>query len=282
MYKKFLVKKLRKNYLKIIQYIVVVFIAAIFLYPFIWVFISSLKDKGSILANPWGMPTKLIFSNYTQAWFKGNLGRSILNSLFITCFSVGIMIVAACPAAYYFTRVAFKGKLLYYPILMSMTIPTTVLMIPLTFLEKRLNILDSYPGLIFPYAALYIPLGIFILSNFFVSLPNSLEEAAFLDGASRFKTLIYIILPISKPAVFSAMALAFVFIWNEFTLALVLTTDPSIFTIPLSIKSFAGSYSYEFNLVFAALGIVNIILFIILIFLQRHFVEGILSGAFKY
>lgn len=282
MYKKSLMRKLKKNYPKIIQYIVLIFIALIFLYPFIWVFISSLKDKGSILANPWGMPTKLIFSNYVQAWQQGNLGRGIFNSLFITCLSVGIILIAACPAAYFFTKVKFKGKFLYYPILMSMTIPTTVLMIPLTFLGKRLSILDSYQGLIFPYAALYIPLGIFILSNFFVSLPNSLEEAAFLDGASRIKTLIYIIIPISKPAIFSVMALAFTFIWNEFTLALVLVTDPSVFTIPLSIKSFAGSYSYEFNLVFAALGIVNIILFIILMILQKHFVRGILSGAFKY
>ncbi len=282
MKKKFLKRKIKKNIPKIIQYIVLISITAIFLYPFIWVFISSLKDKGSILANPWGMPKKLVLNNYVQAWKQGNLGRGIFNSLFVTCISVGIIIIAACPAAYYFTRVKFKGKLLYYPILMSMTIPTIVLMIPLSFLEKKLNILDSYPGLIFPYAALYIPLGIFILSNFFGSLPNSLEEAAFLDGASRFQILIRIILPISKPAIFSVLALAFTFIWNEFTLALVLVTDPSIFTIPLSIKSFAGSYSYEFNLVFAALGIVNIILFIILIFLQRHFVRGILSGAFKY
>ena len=259
-----------------------IFIAALFLYPFIWVSISSLKDKGSILADPWGMPTKLCFGNYIQAWFQGNLGRSIINSLFVTCISVGIIIVSACPAAYYFTRAAFKGRFLYYPILMSMVIPGSVLLIPLSFLEKKLKILNSYPGLIFPYSALYIPLGIFILSNFFISLPKSLEEAAFLDGASRFQVLTRIILPISRPAVLSVMALAFIFIWGEFTLALVLVTNPSIFTIPLSIKSFVGSYSYEYNLVFAALGIVNLLLFCILAVLQRHFVHGILSGAFKY
>ncbi|MCX6089114.1 MAG: carbohydrate ABC transporter permease [Candidatus Atribacteria bacterium] len=259
-----------------------IFIAGLFIYPFVWIFISSLKDKGSILANPWGLPVKLFFSNYVLAWTKGNLGRAIFNSLFVTCTAVAITIVAACPAAYYFTKVTFRGKFLYYPILMSMVIPTAVLLIPISFLGRKLNILDSYSGLIFPYAALYIPLGIFILSNFFVSLPESLEEAAFLDGASRFQTLIHIIIPISKPAIFSAMALPFIFIWNEFTLALVLVTDSSVFTIPLALKAFAGSYSYEYDLVFAALGIVNLFLFFILIFLQRHFVRGILSGAFKY
>jgi ABC-type glycerol-3-phosphate transport system permease component len=135
-----------KNYPRVIQYSVLIFITALFLYPFIWIFISSLKDKGSILANPWGLPVKLFFSNYVQAWVQGNLGRGIFNSLFVTCISVGITIVVACPAAYYFTRVTFKGKFLYYPILMSMVIPTTVLLIPLSFLGRKLSILDSYSG----------------------------------------------------------------------------------------------------------------------------------------
>lgn len=274
--------KIRKNWLSIVRYVVLIFIALLFIYPFVWVFLSSLRTKAELLSDPWGLPSRLVLENFVQAWTKGNLGRVMLNSILVTCSSVFLTIVFATPAAYYFSRVRFKGKILYHPILLSMVIPTTVLIIPMTYLESKLRIIDTYAGLILPYAALNIPLCIFILANFFTSLPRSLEDSAVMDGASRFQTLRYIIVPVSKPAVLSAIALIFVFIWNEFTLGLVVVTEPSFFTIPLGLKAFVGSYSYDYPLVFAALGIVNIVLIVILVFLQRHFVKGIVSGATKY
>jgi len=272
----------RKHLLMVIQMVVLVAIAAVFIYPFVRVFLSSLKDKAGVLANPWGFPKTLRFENFSQAWTQGNLGRVLFNSMLVTVSSVLITTVFAAPAAYYFTRVRFRGKLLYYPILLSMVIPTAVLIIPMTFLENRLGIVDTYWGLIMPYTALHVPLCIFILSNFFASLPPALEEAALIDGAARFQVLRHIVMPVSRPAVFAAMSLVFIFIWNEFTLALVVVTEPSLFTIPLGLKAFAGSYSYDYPLVFAALGIVNIVLIGILVFLQRHFVKGIVAGATKY
>jgi len=259
-----------------------VFIAALFVSPLIWIFLSSFKSKAEILANPWGFPSKFFLGNFAVAWVQGDLGRILLNSTLVTFTSTILTIICAAPAAYYFSRVSFRGKILYHPILLSMVIPIIVLMIPMAFLETKLNIINTYSGLILAYVALHIPLSIFILANFFMSLPRLLEEAALLDGACRFEILRYVILPISKPAIFSTLSIIFILIWNEFTLALVIIADPPLFTIPLALKAFAGSYSYEYQLVFASLVMVNLPLILVLVFLQKHFVKGILRGARRY
>lgn len=251
------------------------------LYPFFWMLTSAFKSQTEIFTNPWGLPTNMSFENFIQAWRQGKFSRVLINSLLVTSGSVLLAYVCSVPGAYFFLMGKFKGKVLYYPIVISLVIPIVCLIIPLSSFTSFLGIIDTYWALIFPYAALHMPLCMFLLREFFSKIPNTLREASLIDGASEFQVLRYIIVPISKPASFSAASLMFIMIWNEFTLGLVLVTNPRFFTIPLGLNAFTGAYSYQYPLVFAALVIVNIPLITILCFLQRHFTKGILGGALK-
>ncbi len=270
-----------KNTVTFMKYAILILIFVFCIYPLLWIFISAFKTKPEIFINPWGLPVQPHFQNLHDAWILGNFGRVLLNSLFVTISSVALSFVCASPATYFFLIGKFKGKVLYYPILLSLVIPPASLMIPMSFLTARLGIIDTYLALIFPYAALHMPLCMFIMREFFATIPSSLREAAVIDGASDFEVLRSVYLPISKPAIYSAITLMSIFIWNEFTLGVVLVTEPSVFTIPLGLNVFAGAYSYEYPLVFSSLIIVNLPLILILILLQKHFVRGIVSGALK-
>lgn len=256
-------------------------LAFIFLYPFIWMILSSLKSNNEFFSAPWALPDKFMFENYITAWEKANLTRALFNSLFVSSFSVILILLASVPAAFAFARTKFKGKILYMPILLCLALPIEALIIPIFYELKVLGLTDKLLGLIFVEGTVGIPFSIFILTEFFRGIPRSLEEAAVIDGANRWKLLFHIFIPLSSAAISAVVVLQFILIWNDFTLPLIIISKSELRTVPLAILVFTGKYFFDYPRLFAALSVSSIPIIIIYISLQRHFVRGLTAGAVK-
>jgi len=272
---------LREIVLKISRIIILSALAFIFLYPFVWMVLSSLKSNNEFFGAPWALPEKFMFENYITAWEKANLTRALFNSLIVTTTSVILILLASVPAAFVFARTKFKGKILYMPILLCLALPIEALIIPLFYELKVFGLTDKLLGLIFVEGTVGIPFSIFILTEFFRGVPRSLEEAAVIDGASRWKLLFHIFIPLSKAAISSVVVLQFILIWNDFTLPLVIISKSELYTVPLAIQVFTGKYFFDYPHLFAALAVSSIPIIILYARLQRQFVRGLTAGAVK-
>lgn len=272
---------LREIVLKISRIIILSVLAFIFLYPFVWMVLSSLKSNNEFFGAPWALPEKFMFENYITAWKKANLTRALFNSLIVSGFSVILILLASVPAAFAFARTKFRGKLLYMPILLCLALPIEALIIPIFYELKVFGLTDKLLGLIFVEGTVGIPFSIFILTEFFRGVPRSLEEAAVIDGANRWKLLLYIIIPLSKAAISAVVVLQFILIWNDFTLPLIIISKSELYTVPLAIQVFVGKYFFDYPHLFAALAVSSIPIIIIYARLQRQFVRGLTAGAVK-
>ena len=266
---------------KILHIMILSTLAFIFLYPFVWMVLSSLKSNNEFFGAPWALPKKLMFENYISAWKKANLTNALFNSLTVSCFSVILILMASVPAAFVFARTKFKGKILYMPMLLCLALPIEALIIPLFYELKVFGLTDKLLGLIFVEGTVGIPFSIFILTEFFRGIPRSLEEAAIIDGANRWKLLFYIVIPLSKAAISAVVVLQFILIWNDFTLPLIIISKSELYTVPLAIQVFTGKYFFDYPRLFAALAVSSIPIIIIYARLQRQFVRGLTAGAIK-
>lgn len=271
-----------KNVLqKTLQGVILSILAIIFLYPFLWMIISSLKDNTEIFGRPWALPSRFLYENYINAWLKADLTSALFNSFTVTASSILLILVAAVPASYVFARVKFKGRLLYMPMLMCLALPIEALIIPLFYELTVFGLDDKLIGLILVEATIGVPFSIFILTEFFHGMPRSLEEAAIIDGAGRWRLLYSVALPVSKAAVSAVIVLQFLFIWNDFTLPLIIISKSELYTVPLAVQVFTGKYFYDYPRLFAALSVSSIPIVIVYTLLQKQFVRGLTVGATK-
>ena len=239
--------KCKRAKLLILYVFLLVYCLAI-LYPIFWVTGNSLKTNREIFADPWGLPSNPRWENYIEAWTDGNLGNSFKNSLIVTIVSAGIIALVSPMAAYALARLNFRGnRSIFYLFLGGMFIAPISALVPLLILLRQLGLVDTYFALIFPYVAYGLPLSIFILWSFFVTMPRSLEEAARVDGLSPFQTYWRVMLPLASSALYTAVALQVIFIWNEFLFSLVFLRSPEMFTLPRALTTFRGTYVTMFG-----------------------------------
>jgi raffinose/stachyose/melibiose transport system permease protein len=252
------------------------------LYPLLWVLFGSLKTKEEMLANVWGPPSSLVFQNYADAWRIAGMGSRILNSAFVTASALVILVLVATPCAYAVARLRFRGRGVVVGVAVAaMLVPPQVMAIPLFMVARDLGLINSRFGIAFIYAATSLPLSVFILRSFFLTLPAELEDAARVDGASRLAILIHVMLPLIRPGVALILIFGFIEIWNDFFLAFLLLRDPSVQTIPLGLVSFFQQYDSLWSLYFAALTITTLPVIIVFIAMQRQFIAGLTAGAVK-
>ena len=248
--------------------------------PFAWMIASSLKDRRAIFTRPFAWPDDPQFDNYVRAWDQG-VGRYLSNSLVITAITVLLVLLCSGLAAYAFARLRFPGrKLLYALIVAGYAVPIHTVLVPLYRMLDAAGMLNSYPGLIFPYVAFGIPFSIILLYAFFLEFPTELEEAARLDGCRTWAMLRHIVLPLSLPALSSVAIFQGVFIWNEFILALLVISDESKKTLPLGLVAFRGEYANDWGAMMAAVTMATAPLLILYLVLQRHFIRS-LAGIGK-
>ena len=213
---------------------------------------------------------------------QAELGRKYLNSILVLVVTLAIVIPVVCCAAYAIARTNFRFKKgIYFYLLLGVCIPTGVLAIPIFSVALKFGLVNTYWGMILFGAAQCMAFGTFLLRSFFISLPRGLEEAAMIDGCTRFQSFIHVILPLAKPGIMTLVIYDGITIWNEYLLANVLLRDAEKMTLPLGMKAFMDKYVTDYPQLFAALVIVTIPMLIIYFFAQKSFIEGMTAGSVK-
>ena len=253
------------------------------LIPVVWIASLSFKDPSTI-TNPTYFPTKWTWSNYKGIFDTSDFTRPLLNSIGIGLIATFISVLLASLAAYAVARLAFPGKsvLIGVSLLIAM-FPLISLVTPLFSIERSLGIFNTWIGLIIPYVAFGLPLGIYILSAFFREIPWELEKAAKMDGATPFQAFTKVIAPLAAPGMVTTAILVFLFCWNEFLFAISFTSTITSRTAPAAIAFFSGSSQFTSPIgpISAAAVVITIPIIIFVLFFQRRIVAGLTSGAVK-
>lgn len=257
-----------------------VLVGGIVLGPFLWALSTSLKVKDDVLRMPPKfLPWPLTLENY-QGILTAGFPRYLLNSTIVAVCSVIVVVLVSVHAGYAAARYEFRGKSgMLFLILTGMAMGELSTVLPLYFFGTQLRILDTYGILILANSAFIAPLAIWFLQGYFRSIPPQMEEAALLDGATRAGALYRIVLPSSLPGLVTVSLVSFVHSWNEFILALVLTSSGTMRTVPVGIHLYLTDYGVDWGSITAA-GILSILPVILLfLLLQRHFLRGLTAGA---
>ncbi len=274
-------KAKRISYLYI-KFVLMLVILLCYMAPFLFVIINSIKTKKEIILNPIALPTNFSLDNYYQAFEKMNFLKAISNSLIITIFSVLIIVVFSASTSYYFVRVKTKFNNVMFGIMVaSMIIPFQGIMIPLVSIYGGLGLLNNKFTLIFMYLGFGTSLAVFMFHGFIKNIPLSLEEAAMIDGATRFRTFITIVFPLLKPITMTIVILDVLWIWNDFLLPNLVLMNANLRTLPLSTFYFFATYTVDYGLLMAALILTIIPVIALYLFLQKYIIAGVLQGSSK-
>ena len=251
------------------------------LFPFAWMVFSSLKGYTEAYAAETFLPTRWLFSNYIDAWNQvGYFPRYFANTIFIAlCTVIGVLTTSTL-AAYAFARMEFPGRdTLFIILLATMMIPFEVTLIPNFILIRNLRWADQYQSLIIPWTA--SAFSVFLLRQFFISIPSDLYDAAVMDGCNNLRFLLSIILPLSRPALITSGLFTFLASWNSLMWPLLVTNRPEMRPIQVGIASFIGDAGTQIQLLLAAVTISVIPVIILYLILQRWFIEGIATVGIR-
>ncbi len=282
------VKKIKKpkinRFWAIAIYTTLIAWTAFSIFSLIWIIFTSIRTNQELYAGVWALPKTINFENYIKAWNVVNLKRYFLNSVIVTSASILGLTFLCTPAAYVLSRFIFKGRgFLNNLIIAGMGIPYQLLLIPLYKLFLNIKLVDNLFGLMLVYITLSIPFTIFLLSGFLRSLPSELEDAAMIDGCSEFGTFWKVMFPLAQPGIITAAIFNFIFLWNEYMLALVFLSSQNNRTISLGLYSIqsAMQYTADWTGLFAAVVIVMLPTTIIFFILSEKVMSGITLGAVK-
>lgn len=250
--------------------------------PFLFFLLTSFKSKGEISAIPPTLWPSWSLDSYVSIFKTYSLGQYLKNSLVVASMTTIINMIAATGCAYALSRLPIRGKRpLLFLLLMVAMFPQMVLAGPIWQILKSWNLLNTSAGLVMSYVALTLPLSVWILAVFFKNFPDELEEAARLDGCSRLRALIQIVLPLAAPGIFTAAILVFIYAWNEFFLALLFMTNPVVQTLPLGIVMFQGEHTMPWGEIAAASTVATLPLVVLVLLFQKRIITGLSAGAIK-
>ena len=252
------------------------------LVPIYWMIISSLTPEARLFEAPHLVPRTITFAHYRALFAERQFLVPIRNSFVVAALTTVLAVPVAASCAYAFARLTLRGRGLLLALMLSVSMFPQISIVPPLFLVLRaLGLLDTYPGLVLPYVTFSMPLAVWLLTGFFRQLPPDLEEAALLDGASRLRTLVDVVLPLAAPGVATAAILTFLYSWNEFLFALSFTLGPERQTVPVAVTLFRGRYQVPWGQVLAATVVATIPVAILVAAFQRRIVAGLTSGASK-
>jgi multiple sugar transport system permease protein len=252
--------------------------AAIVLYPLGIVFLTSLAPSGTNSASV--LNQSFSFANYQEAWARGNFLLAFANSTLVALAVTALQVITSALAGYALARLKFPGNnLLLLMILATLAIPFQLLVIPIFLVLKWGHAINTYWALIVPTAA--NGFGIFLMRQYFASLPVELEEAATLDGANRWQILWQVMLPLSRPALVTLFLFTFIGEWNDLFKPLVFTTRPELKTVQLALAEFQEQFTNNWSLMMAAVVIATVPVVILFLIGQRQFIQGIGTTGIK-
>lgn len=257
--------------------------ALLMITPFLYMLSTSLKGQQYVLRlPPQFIPDPATLSNYERILVRGDFGQYFLNSLMVAVSSTALSVLLSAMMAYGFARYRFPGReLLFRLLLLGLMIPAIMLIVPQFVLAKHLGLIDTLPGLVVFYVAGSLALNTFLLRGFFEAIPAELDQAMQIDGASDWRRFWNLALPLARPALATAMIFTFLATWDEFAWALTIITSPEKQTLPIAIALLQGPKGTQWGLVFAASIIAIVPVIAVFLTFQRHFVQGLTSGAVK-
>ncbi|HEY3268761.1 MAG TPA: carbohydrate ABC transporter permease [Armatimonadota bacterium] len=267
---------------KALAYAVIIALSIVFLAPFLWLVSTSLKPDGQILRYPpvW-VPHPIQWSNYSEGLRAIPFLHYLMNTLIICAGCVAGTVISCSMVAYGLSRIPWKGREpLFYALIGTMLLPPQVTMVPVFTIFKNLGWLDTYLPLIFP-SFLGGAFNVFLLRQFFRTVPNELTEAARMDGATEWDNYRRIVLPLAKPALWTIGLFAFIGSWNDYLGPLIYLFDDRKYTLSLGLAMFRNQYSAEWGQMMAVSTVVTVPLIILFFFTQRTFVQGITMTGLK-
>jgi len=264
------------------NYVVLLALTVFAIGPMIMLLLNSFKSRADLGRNPLGLPSKLLWSNYSRAWDIGNFSTTTRNSgLLVAMTVVGVLLLGGM-AAYSLAKLnppGGSGVMLY--LLVGSSLPLQLFLVPLFFLWKNLGLTNSLPGLALIYIATNSPLAIFLLRSYMIQLPRDFEDAARVDGAGELQIFFGIVVPLSWPGFLTVGLVVALNVWNEFLLATVFLTKQQLFTVVTSYYQFMTQFSRDWSLTSAAAMMMILPVIAIFLLLQRRFVEGLTQGGIK-
>lgn len=271
-------------------YLCLIILAISIIIPVSWVFMASLKANSEFQGNPWTLPASMMWSNYIKAWRDAGMGDYFFNSVITTSLGLIILLVVSIPCAYVLSRMEFKGRSFLTRYLKSgLFVNISYIVIPIFLMLLAWNRRIGKPiftnnlfVLAIIYAATAIPFTVYLLSNYFRSISKTYEEAAYIDGAGYFKTMVDIMVPMAKPSIITIILFNFLAFWNEYIMALTLLTDTKK-TLPVGLVSLMQSQRAAANYgpMYAGLVIVMLPTLILYMMVQRRLTDAMMVGGDK-
>ena len=266
-----------------------VFVVGFTVMPMIWMIITSLKTGFAAMQYPpqW-WPASPTIENYTRLLDpSGRIGQDFLryfwNSLWVSTITTILAVFVAVPAAYAFSRFRFPGRnFLFFAVLLRNMFPAVVFLVPLFILMKLLGLVNTHGSLILTYLTFGLPLAIWLLKGFYDNIPIQLEQAARIDGATRFQAFLYIVMPLSMPGIIATSIYSFIGAWNEYIYAYTFLTKQSQMTLPVGIQRFFSENATDWPGLMAATFIMSVPVVVLFLVLQKYFVRALTEGAVKH
>ncbi len=275
-------------------YVALITLAISIVIPVAWVFLASIKQNAEFYGSPWVMPKGFYFQNFIDAFEKANMGSYMLNSIMVTALALLILLVVAVPASYVLARYTFRGsKLMNTLFKAGLFINVNYIVVPIflmllkgdTFLRGQFGdgfLLDNLFILAVIYAATALPFTIYLMSSYFQTLPSTFEEAAFIDGAGYFKTMIKVMIPMARPSIIAVILFNFLSFWNEYIIALTLIPGPNK-TLPVGLMNLmaAQKSAANYGQMYAGMVLVMLPTLILYILVQKKLTQGMSLGGLK-
>ena len=267
----------------IVRSIGIIILVLFVIFPFIQMVSISLKGPmEQFLIPPKIIPKHSTLKNYVQAWQQPGFIRYFFNSLGLTFTSMFLVTAISIFGAYAFTRLKFRlKKLMLTLILFSQMFCLGAIMVPIYKIFGDLGLIDTYMGLIIAYVGFYVPVAIWLLRTFILSIPIDIEEAAQVDGCTKIQAFWKVGLPLLRPGIGATAAYVFFITWQEFLFALIFMTSADHRTLPIGILDFVGQYETNWGSLMAASVLISIPVFVMFIIIQKHFIAGLIKGAIK-
>jgi N-acetylglucosamine transport system permease protein len=258
--------------------------SVIVIVPFLWVVLSSFKTTKEILASPFSLPAHWSFDNYAHAWTDAGIRQFFLNTVIVVGAALVLVMLLGAMCAYVLARFTFPGaRFIYYLMLVGLTVPIFLAIVPLFFILKNTHLINTLPGLIMVYVAFALPFTVFFLYAFFRTLPDDVYEAALIDGAGEWRAFFRIMLPMARPGIAAVAIFNFLGLWNQFLLPVALNTDQSRYVLTQGMASFASQagYAVDFGALFAAVVITVVPVLIVYVIFQRRLEGSVSRGTFR-
>lgn len=276
--------KVKKGFLGAFLNLMLLIFSLTCIFPLVWMFYSSLKEKRAFNADIIGFPKEPTLLNYKRILENTDyhLGSSMFNSFRTTVLSVALIVVLGFIVGYILARIKFKmNRPLYLMFLMGMLIPVHSLLVPIYVVFNSAGLSNKWFTLVIPYVAFGLPVAIFLVEGFVKGIPVALEEAAAIDGSSFTRTLFQIIMPICRPIMTTIAIIQTFACWNEFSFALILIKSPKLQTVPLAMTQFTGQFASDYPKIMAAMLLTMSPIVVLYFCFSKQIIKGMVAGAVK-